>query len=550
MAHRPTISIRRIFSLFTGTALFLGAAAAPAQEKMDDAILTPPEAEAVVLPTAEPKEKKDAACKWFWETNPPYRTYAPAGFWPVPPTGCGYYSMCDWLKGDLRKDPPKYGYPRFAFMAPSFYDADFRYVDSPKNKDHDHFDPWHRIHLNDNWMFATGGSFWTRYMNEVDSRLSGLNNNYNLVRTRVFGDLWHLDSFRLYVEFIDAHSFNPDLAPLPIDRNRSDLLNAFVDVKMFELDGKNAYLRVGRQEMLLGSQRLVSTLDWANTRRTFQGVSAFRQGEKFDVNLFWVQPVIPNPSHFDSVDNNQNFAGIFTTYRPKKGHFLDMYYLFLDNTKPAVLRGEKTSQPYNVHTVGTRYTGDVDKRWLWDVELNLQFGERGRQDIFAGAAAVNAGYHFKDMPWDPTIWACYEYASGDRNPGSGNNATFNQLFPFGHYYFGFLDLVGRQNIHDVNGQLYLYPTKWITLWMQYHHFELASSTDALYNAGGAAIRRDITGRAGRNVGNEIDFVVNLHLDRHSDIFLGYSKLFSGDFIRNTGSGLSPELFYAMYNIRW
>src|SRR5205823_2873223 len=131
---------------------------------------------------------------------------------------------------------------------------------------------------------------------------------------------------------LDAQSFNQDLAPLPIDRDRSDLLNAFVDVKIADLDGHPAYVRVGRQEMLLGSQRLISPLDWANTRRTFQGVRAFHQGEKFDVDLFWMQPVIPNPSHFDSVDNNQNFAGLWTTYRPEKGHFVDLYYLFLDNT--------------------------------------------------------------------------------------------------------------------------------------------------------------------------------------------------------------------------
>jgi hypothetical protein len=35
--------------------------------------------------------------------------------------------------------------------------------------------------------------------------------------------------------------------------------------------------------------------------------------------------------------------------------------------------------------------------------------------------------------------------------------------------------------------------------LQYHHFELAQSRDALYNAAGVAIRRDPTGLAGTNV---------------------------------------------------
>ena len=114
--------------------------------------------------------------------------------------------------------------------------------------------------------------------------------------------------------------------------NKSDFLNLFVDAKIANLDGNPAYVRVGRQELLFGSQRLISPLDWANTRRTFQGVRAFRQTDKWDFDLFWVQPVIANANRLDSVDNNQNFVGAWATYRPKKGQTIDAYYLMLDNT--------------------------------------------------------------------------------------------------------------------------------------------------------------------------------------------------------------------------
>ncbi len=88
----------------------------------------------------------------------------------------------------------------------------------------------------------------------------------------------------------------------------------------------------------------------------------------------------------------------------------------------------------------------------------------------------------------------YDYASGSQNPTGGHYyTTFNQLFAFSHYYLGWLDLVARQNIQDFNTHLYLYPTKWIRFWLQYHHFELANAHDALYNAGGKPIARDPTG---------------------------------------------------------
>ena len=93
----------------------------------------------------------------------------------------------------------------------------------------------------------------------------------------MYTDLWYRDDFRVFVEYIGAWTSSQNLPPLPIDQTGSDLLDAFVDVKVADLDGSPAYVRVGRQELLFGSQRLISPLEWGNTRRTFQGVRGFRR---------------------------------------------------------------------------------------------------------------------------------------------------------------------------------------------------------------------------------------------------------------------------------
>jgi hypothetical protein len=144
-----------------------------------------------------------------WSRVPPVRVYPRTGDFPVPPSGPGYYSLYDWLTGNYRQAPPKFPYSRFGLMPPSFFDADFRYLDDPNNTDYDWSDFLHRIYIGDNWLFATGGQFWSRYMHEVNSRLSGFNNDYTLIRTRVWADLWYRDLVRVYAEFLDAHSFRP-----------------------------------------------------------------------------------------------------------------------------------------------------------------------------------------------------------------------------------------------------------------------------------------------------------------------------------------------------
>lgn len=487
--------------------------------------------------------------KSAWFTHPKVRLAPRPGWFIIQPKGCGYYSLADCVHDRPRKEHEKSAYPPNALMAPSFFDADFRYIDDPKRTDHDHFDPWHRVHLGDNWLFGTGGQASWRSMNEVNSRLTGVSNTYDLVRGRIFADLWYKDKFRIFGEFISAWSFNGDLAALGIDQNRADIQNLFMDINLGEVDCNPVYLRLGRQELTFGSQRLISPPDWANTRRTFQGARLFRQSEKFDFDLFWMRPVIPQAFAADSWDDNVTFAGGWATYRPKKGHVIDGYYLYLDNTNN-ITQKTLTQAPNSTHTVGARYAGD-DQGFLWDFEGMYQMGDRGGNgNIHAGNVTAGLGYHFKDASMNPIFWAYYDWASGDGSPNAGAYNTFNQLFPFGHYYFGFLDLVGRQNIRDFSLHTYFFPSKWITCNVQYHFMQLDRAKDALYGAGGAALRAAPKGNAGGNVGQELDLTVNFHLTRHSDILLGYSHLQAGDFIRNTGNGRNPELTYIMYNFRW
>jgi hypothetical protein len=471
------------------------------------------------------------------------------------PTGPGYYSLLDVIQDNERQKPPKYPYPRFSLCIFPFFDVDWRYLDKPDNQEHDIFDFLKRIRLCDDVLFTTGGEFRYRLMDEGNSRLGGFHNRYDLTRVRAYGDLMITDRFRVFVEFFSAQSFNQDLAPLVIDRDYADLLNAFADLALFDFDDKPVWLRVGRQELLYGSQRLISPLDWANTRRTFQGAKLFWRSEEVDLDAFCVQPVIPSPRRFDSVDNGVIFSGTWLTCRPQKNHFIDLYYLNLDRSQPVFAGRGGLLGPGNVSTVGARYIGESEEGWCWDGEGMLQFGTWSNQDLFAGAATIGGGYHWKDSPLSPVVWLYYDYASGEDHPGVGNlRSTFNQLFPFGHYYFGFLDLVGRQNIHDINVHLNFYPTPWITCIAQLHNFFLASPRDALYSAGGVPLRVDPTGKAGTDVGQEIDLVANFHLDNHQDVLVGWSHLFAGDFIHDTAKtaqmARNPNLFYLQYSFRW
>jgi hypothetical protein len=505
-------------------------------------------------PQAPPSCTEGGACpapSSLWDKVPPPYQYTKIGGLFVLPSGPGYYSFLDLLTDNDREKPPVFPVPPFGLIPPvPFFDANYRYLDKPGNTQTDWLDPTKRIHLGDDWMLSIGGEERVRYNNEVDSRLTGKNNQYESFRSRVYGDLWYQDLFRVYVEFLDARVHERDLAPLGSDINKTDFLNAFVDVKAFELSSNAAYVRVGRQELYYGSQRLVSPTDFPNSPRTWDGVKGFWHSDVLDVDAFLTRPVVIDPAHVDSWNDRATFGGVWATAKPAKKQYFDLYYLYLDNSTPLVAKptpGERGG--FDVNTFGSRYTGEY-QFLLWDFEGMYQFGEHGSQSSSAAAADVGVGAHFADLPFNPTFWVYFDYASGNRSQGSGSYGTFNQLFPNGHAYFGGTDLVGRQNIQDLNFDGWITPLNWVIVGTQYHILRLDSATDALYNAAGAVERSDPTGKSGRDVGDVFTLYVNFHVSTHSDVLVQYSHLAAGSFIKDTGSGLSPDQFYLQYTFRW
>lgn len=502
-------------------------------------------------PSADSSATKAAESKFDMSKVPPVTAASRPGLFLLPPTGPGYYSLWDMITGNKREKPPVAPYAPFALLTTPAYDIDFRYLDNPEHEK-DFFDPVKRMYLGNDWLLSFGGNFWHRYVHETDSRLTNTNNDFNLLRTRFHADLWYQDRVRLFAEFIDARTFGYDLPPLTTDRNYTDMLNLFTDIKLSSVNNGPVYVRVGRQELLYGSQRLLSTLDWVNTRRTFQGVKTFWRTPTWDLDAFWVRPMIIEKGNFDNWDTQQNFYGLWATHKPKPGHLVDLYFLSLDNnrnlTAANIAQGNILQGNSIVHTLGGRLAGNIDN-FLYELEGMYQFGQRSNLDVSAFAVATGVGYRLP-MPMNPQAWIRYDFASGDNNPNDGKSNTFNQLFPFGHYYLGFMDRVGRQNVHDLNAQFTLHPAPWVTFISQYHRFYLADNRDYLYNAAGQATFRDITGASGSHIGDEIDFRMNFHVSRHQDVLVGYSKLFTGNFLENQRPGIHPDLVYVQYNIRF
>ncbi|NGX42324.1 MAG: hypothetical protein K940chlam7_00602 [Chlamydiae bacterium] len=354
---------------------------------------------------------------------------------------------------------------------------------------------------------------------------------YLLNRLFVHGDFHFGDHFRVFAELKHATSTDRDLpgGRRTLDVDIFGFQNAFADL-YFDLGNcVDVTLRGGRQEMLYGKQRLVSPLNWSNTRRTFDGGWLIAQRKDWTATGFWTKPVrikkYEANDHFDTGE----FFGIYTAGKtPCKETYMDLYWL--GRTRPSATFNTKTGREER-HTIGMRLWGDLySDCFTYDIEGAYQFGDLGSFDIQAYMLAVEAVYAFPKFCTEPLIGLGFDYASGDDINDTSKSKTFSHLFPLGHAFLGYIDVIGRQNIFDYHAWITCHPMEKMWTTAHFHHFRRASDNDALYNAG-AGVVFGATAGSSKTVGSELDLTCGYSFNPHLKGELGYCHFFKGSFVR-------------------
>jgi hypothetical protein len=321
--------------------------------------------------------------------------------------------------------------------------------------------------------------------------------------------------------------------PRNIDRDYGDFLNLFVDVAVSD----ELTVRVGRQELLYGVQRLVSPLDWANTRRTFQGVKLMGQFGDWSVDGFFTHLVPVEDDGFREVDYRQSFYGTWATYNGQPNNTVDLYYLGYDNTHPGAITSD-----FSLHTFGARLFGEHCD-WLYEMQGGVQTGRQSGLglDQDAGFATVGLGRNLTEYGWNPTIWFYYDYASGNAPGGDFNR--FNQLFPLAHKYLGFIDAVQRSNIESPNVLLTMSPHQKVEFLIWYYHFMANTANDIVPSIGGTPPESTDS----KDFGDELDLYVKYKFGPRSNILFGWSHFWRGSKI------LAPhdaDFFYTQWEMNF
>lgn len=231
---------------------------------------------------------------------------------------------------------------------------------------------------------------------------------------------------RLFVQLSAAAETGRKPIERPFDRSSVDLAQAFVDLPLPFLDA--TVLRVGRQELDSGGNRLISTRDTANLRRAFDMVHLESDFGSFRFVGFYGRPVQNRIGPFDDRgDPTEAFYGGWLTASwtaAATAPSVSLFVLARDRKRAIYQDGAASDQR---RTIGARVTGR-DQELDYAFQAAGQLGSFGNRAIRAFGLAGDVGWH-PHWPTDPRLAISFGYASGDARPGDKTLGTFDVLYP-------------------------------------------------------------------------------------------------------------------------
>ena len=182
---------------------------------------------------------------------------------------------------------------------------------------------------------------------------------------------------------------------------------------------------IGRQETVLGGERLVGAVDWAQQGQSFDGVrvDAARQWGSLSLLAYKV-----GEEGATTVPRDAELFGGYARLSELGAGSLDLYWLFDRMEGPA---------PTQQSSVGARWVFAAEGL-VGRVEGTLQRGERLGSDVSAFMLGARVGRPFADERATLTLW--YDHLSGDDTPGDGEVGSFQTLYATNHKFYGFADL--------------------------------------------------------------------------------------------------------------
>ncbi|RYJ42789.1 alginate export family protein [Flavobacterium beibuense] len=428
--------------------------------------------------------------------------------------------------------------PRFSLLR---YNDDFSYLATEKHESFYYKMKYIPVTQNRENYLSTGGEIRYQYINTINEKWGDDSNGSDgYVMARYLAHL-HLRTkyIRLFFQLQSSFAYSK-IDVSPVDENPLDIHQLFADVVFMKQQDSELFFRFGRQEILFGSQRLVSVREGPNSRIAFDGGLMIYNAENSNNQLLYVHPVANRPEVFDDRFNTD--AKLWGNYLVLKNvsflQNIDLYYLGLYKKQAAF---NDASGKEVRHSTGIRIWKNKGS-WQYDFEAVAQFGKMEDKTISAWTLSSNTSYRFSNIKFSPVAGLKTEIISGDRHADDNKLETFNPLYPRGAY-FGLVALIGPSNLFDVHPSVKITVSERITAGMDYDLFWRWSTNDGIY-APNVQLLYDGQGLSEKFIGTQLAADINFDVNAFLSLTVEGAWFNSGPFIKEAGTG--KDYYYGAF----
>lgn len=390
-----------------------------------------------------------------------------------------------------------------------------------------------KLRLSKNSILSFGGSsrFQTEaFVNEQFDKNQDQTDYWLLNRLMLHGHLKLGGYFELFSEVNSSLIRSKDDLST-VDKDQLNINQLFAKY----IFNKNWNALIGRQNLRLGSGRLVDLREGPNVRLSFDMLQLQYQNKKTKIISFYGQPVKQQQGFFDNdmLTGSESLTALYWTQSWSKKTNTDIYLLYKEEKNKIWNAGIANDDRLSI---GLRHFG-IWKGFNYNNEFVYQLGNFGNHTI--NAWTVSFSIEKKFHPKHPfSIGIKTEAISGDSD-GNDNN-TFDALYPRGAY-FGRVARFGPSNLIDVHPY---FKTKWKNLIVEldYVSFWRYSTTDGIYNP--ALILEYPSINKERFIGNQIGVVLGYEVNNFINLELESNIILPGTFLQE--SGLRDNLYHFVF----
>jgi hypothetical protein len=381
---------------------------------------------------------------------------------------------------------------------------------------------------------------------DVRKYAPGTQDQFLLTRIMLDFNLRFDSNRRVFIQFRDAHALGTRLEREDFSKSNPmedlwDIRQAYFEWKT--VGGSHLDLKLGRQQISYGDQRIFGPGLWGNTGRwAWDAALAHIDTSRAWIDA-WVGRPIENRSElwpnreFDAPTALVVYSGI-----KKLPLRLDVFYAGKFDGK-ARTNGESGTGTLRSHSIGFQLQKQA-REWVdFTASLVGQTGNYGKDTIRAFSANSAVGLTLP-LKWRPRLAGQFTWGSGDLNPSDGIHGTFDGVFGGADInFYGDMNLFYWANLRDYEWDFHLQPARTARIALEHHYFTLDKFRDAWYTAGLAALRRDVTGNSGMALGHEVDLRVTWQRQRWPEIMVGLGHFFPAEFVRQTGAAKSATGYF-------